>query len=567
VGNRTGEVEKDLADVVLSDKVASFDALNRLESLTDSVAPTNNTTFTYDSNGNQTSKTQGGVTTEYRYDTRDKLVEVQQSGAAAPAGRFQYDFEGRRSKKIGEERFPGHDGVVQYVYDHTSTFLELDGAGQEIARYDYGSDRLLSLTHRNEGRRYFHLDGLRSVVNLTDDTGAAQTAYHLSAWGEYRNPLELDASTNRFGFTGHYFDRETGLYFARARYLSADLGRFISQDSYLGEASRPPSLHRYFYANANPLRYVDPTGRAGEAAFLLAYGQFYEYAKAKVREYFSLGTSGPPSEFGSSGVRLQADKPRAEYRNPVARQRAESGQLKLAEIAEAGHGCAYCHIVKEHKTYAEAEAALDLSRYNRVATALKATTVSLEAALNYAAFRAFAGAPLPEEGVSPGQNATVLRESPHGNGKAPVPTEKPPSPTEPVGETAVPPAGPSPTAAPTPNSGVVCGSGGPCKVYEIPAEELTAGKPYIGKTKRDIPQRMADRDHRLKTPTGKPPQAKPLAENLTPEEAAGVEALLAQERGLENLSNKIPPLDPKLPKNTARIEAGQKVLDNARNPE
>ncbi len=111
---------------------------------------------------------------------------------------------------------------------------------------------------------------------------------------------------------------------------------------------------------------------------------------------------------------------------------------------------------------------------------------------------------------------------------------------------------------------VICGSGGPCKVYEIPAAELTTGKPYIGKTRRSIPQRMADKDHRLKTPTGKPPKAEPLAENLTPEEAAGVEALLAQERGLENLSNKIPPLDPTLPKNAPRIEAARKLLERER---
>ena len=76
---------------------------------------------------------------------------------------------------------------------------------------------------------------------------------------------------------------------------------------------------------------------------------------------------------------------------------------------------------------------------------------------------------------------------------------------------------------------------------------------------------MADRDHRAKTLSGRPPRSIALAESLTPEEAAGVEALLVQERGLENLSNKIAPLDPALAKNAAKIEAGKRVLEKARN--
>ena len=82
-------------------------------------------------------------------------------------GRFQYDFDGRRTKKIGE------DGIRQYVYDQTSLLLEYDENGLPKAKYDYGSDRLISLTRADEGRRFFSFDGLRSVTNLTDDAGSA----------------------------------------------------------------------------------------------------------------------------------------------------------------------------------------------------------------------------------------------------------------------------------------------------------------------------------------------------------------------------------------------------------
>jgi hypothetical protein len=113
-----------------------------------------------------------------------------------------------------------------------------------------------------------------------------------------------------------------------------------------------------------------------------------------------------------------------------------------------------------------------------------------------------------------------------------------------------------------PNSGnPLQGSGGPGKVYEIPGSELTSGKPYIGKTRQPtVADRMKGMNHRAKTLTGDPPKANTLAVNLTPDETAGVEALLIEQRGLDNLTNKIPGLNTSLPKNAARLEAGKQVL-------
>jgi RHS repeat-associated protein len=258
VGNRIRETEKDSGGVVLADKQGIFDSLNRLTALSDLVVPPNSTAFTWDANGNQMSKTVGtgptAVTTEYRYDVRDKLVEVDQG--VSILGRLQYCYDGKRIKKIGEE------GVRQYVYDQTSLLTEYDAAGVEKAKYDYGSDRLIALTRADEGRRFFSFDGLRSVVNLTNETGSTAASYHLDAWGNFRFPAELLASRNRFAFTGYEWDPELGLFNAKARYFDPQLGRFLSQDSFLGQIDEPPSLHRYFYANANPTRYVDPTGHA-----------------------------------------------------------------------------------------------------------------------------------------------------------------------------------------------------------------------------------------------------------------------------------------------------------------
>ena len=50
------------------------------------------------------------------------------------------------------------------------------------------------------------------------------------------------------------------MYYLRARYMDTSTGRFISQDSYAGSISDPVSLHKYLYANANPVMNSDPSG-------------------------------------------------------------------------------------------------------------------------------------------------------------------------------------------------------------------------------------------------------------------------------------------------------------------
>src|SRR5207245_9437090 len=96
--------------------------------------------------------------------------------------------------------------------------------------------------------------------------GATGRSHQPAAGCTSRSPEELHASKNRFAFTGYEWDAEPGLFTAKARYFAPGLGRFLSQDSFLGQVDDPPSLHRYFYANDNPLRYVDPTEHESEGA-------------------------------------------------------------------------------------------------------------------------------------------------------------------------------------------------------------------------------------------------------------------------------------------------------------
>ena len=183
---------------------------------------------------------------------------------AQPA-RLRESREGRRrassattTAACGSRKQAGGQ-LLRYVYDDDSVLLQTDPLGNTIAKYDYGPDRLLSMSHATQGRQFYLFDSLGSVTDLTGLDGTLKASYQYDAWGNLR--AQTGASFNVFGFTGHERDDETGLYYFKARFYDPELGLFLSEDPFAGEVNTPPSLHRYLYAYANPTVYVDLDGR------------------------------------------------------------------------------------------------------------------------------------------------------------------------------------------------------------------------------------------------------------------------------------------------------------------
>ena len=56
------------------------------------------------------------------------------------------------------------------------------------------------------------------------------------------------------------YEESTGLYYAKARYYNAGIGRFVSEDSYKGEKGEILSHNLYIYDYNNPSRYLDFSG-------------------------------------------------------------------------------------------------------------------------------------------------------------------------------------------------------------------------------------------------------------------------------------------------------------------
>jgi len=128
-------------------------------------------------------------------------------------------------------------------------------AGTTTVYYTRGFE----LISRREGdaSSFYLYDGGLSVRALTDETGAITDTLVFDAFG---NETEKTGSTaNTYKFQGEEQDA-TGLYYLRARYMDPVTGTFTSMDTYAGSLSDPMSLHKYLFANSNPVMYSDPSG-------------------------------------------------------------------------------------------------------------------------------------------------------------------------------------------------------------------------------------------------------------------------------------------------------------------
>jgi RHS repeat-associated protein len=72
-------------------------------------------------------------------------------------------------------------------------------------------------------------------------------------------PFSLVA--NNYLYRGEQYDSDLDLYYLRARYYNPQTGRFLSRDPEDGNPTDPASLHKYLYANGDPVNGWDPMGR------------------------------------------------------------------------------------------------------------------------------------------------------------------------------------------------------------------------------------------------------------------------------------------------------------------
>ncbi|MDF1566371.1 MAG: hypothetical protein P1V51_25290 [Deltaproteobacteria bacterium] len=263
-------------------KAYTYDGRDHLLQVSDALAPSSPTPlvdYLYDDAGRTLTRTEAtgptaGLPRTYQWNADDSL-RTATAPDGSQLGGYAYDAASLRRRKLSSA---AAEGDRLYVYDGSSLLAELDAVtGAPVLVYVYGTELLGVLDYRtgSEQAQWLHRDGSRSVVERTAEDPATGTAvriagpYRFDAWGQYRGQgatgetPTTDGST-KVGYTGHLFDAETGLVYAKARYYVPEDGRFLSQDPLEGEMGAAPSLHRYAYAQGNPHRYYDPSGEQNE---------------------------------------------------------------------------------------------------------------------------------------------------------------------------------------------------------------------------------------------------------------------------------------------------------------
>ncbi len=229
-GLRTS-VDGAFARTGLPDAVAStsYDAANRLTQW-GSIS-----NLTYDNNGNLTFD----GTKALAWNARNQLESI--TGGVS----FEYDPLGRRSsKEIGD--------TTDILFSRLNVIKETTTSAESDLLLGLGIDEFFMRSDGSEARMPL-ADGLGSIVALLDPNGELSTEYTYEPFGA----TSINGSdTNSFQFTGREHD-DLDRYYHRARYYSAKLHRFLSEDP-IGPAGGDANLYRY--VRNSPTNFIDPSG-------------------------------------------------------------------------------------------------------------------------------------------------------------------------------------------------------------------------------------------------------------------------------------------------------------------
>ena len=194
---------------------------------------------------------------EYFFDYGNRLRGIY-AGTGAVIETYRYDGLGRRV----QSRSPtGQTVRSQYARDGKLVF-QYDQLTSERVAYLYLGNRLVATRTRPLSApvytiEYQHTDPLGSPVAKSDTNGVVQRRDDYEPYGKRINR----ANDNRPGFTGHVVDVATGLTYMQQRYYDPRIGRFWSVDPVTAFSAPGLNFNRYWYANNNPYKFIDPDGR------------------------------------------------------------------------------------------------------------------------------------------------------------------------------------------------------------------------------------------------------------------------------------------------------------------
>ena len=167
--------------------------------------------YVYDANGSLTKKcvggtvthtatdctATGGTTTSLTYDTLDRMT---QAVAGATTESYAYDQEGKRIRKVSGATTTNFHYMGPDIYaEYGTTFTAQNAIYTHGPNWD---DPILRQTGTGPAAiaKFYHQDGLGSVVAVSTATGKSDGTQRFDAWG---NKITVTGSAiAAFGYTG-----------------------------------------------------------------------------------------------------------------------------------------------------------------------------------------------------------------------------------------------------------------------------------------------------------------------------------------------------------------------------
>ena len=365
--------------------------------------------FRYDANGNLSSITDPtamkskGI--DWNYDQQPEVIGDWDQVVT----QYSYDGNGERVSRRRDFEYTRYYGPH---VEHSST--------RGLIKYYFAGPMLVA---RNDGStHWYHADDHGSTRLVTDAQGFVERRVDYAPFGELTT-TSVSGGDNR-QFAGRRTDEENGLIHLSARFYDPHFAHFVSPDTIVPDPLNTQALNRYAYVYNSPASFTDPSGHeaidirrryetaptpVGPSIWVPPAGlgakpptspgrppgQVCSACHGASETYatpIAVPPPGPPPEppgdpLSLTRLRMSGyDKPRAHYENGSAyfyahyKNNAGGTYIKWAELLEAGHACAACHLTIP-LGHAPTDNEFDVELYRKVALWMAASRIFVEQAV------------------------------------------------------------------------------------------------------------------------------------------------------------------------------------------
>ncbi len=215
-----------------------------------------NERYTYDTDGNLIMIDNGKW--QAVYNAENQLIELNRNGQKTI---YIYNGINQRTAIVNGQN------TRKFYYDNKGRLLfETDLDGKITATNIYSGGFLVARINAAGENYFYHFDKTGNSLAMTDKDGKIVSAYAYGPFGAVINRTGL-TEDNPFTYVGQFgvVDEGTGMFFMKSRFYDAITGRFIQKDPIGFDGG----INQYAYVDNNPVKGIDPEGKACLEAFLI----------------------------------------------------------------------------------------------------------------------------------------------------------------------------------------------------------------------------------------------------------------------------------------------------------